>query len=287
MPELFGYDVQVRTAIDTLLRVFAGPLNFLDTSNEYAAGESERRIGLAIKEAGGLPEGFVLATKVDPDPDTGDFSGARVRRSVDESLDRLGLDRLDLVYLHDPERVEFDYAFGTGGPVDGLRALRTEGVVRHIGVAGGPIDLMRRYVGTGVFEVVITHNRFTLLDRSAEVLLAESAERGIPVVNAAPFGGGLLAKGPAAQPKYAYAMASDRLLAAVRRMSDACRVFDVPLSAAALQFSMHDSRVASTIVGMSAPERIEQTITLAQVAIPTELWDALNSIYDDHVAERV
>lgn len=285
MPDLFGYDVGLRTAVETLLRVFAGPLNFLDTSNEYAAGESERRIGLAIKEFGGLPAGFVLATKADPDPLTGDFSGERTRRSVGESLQRLGLDRLDLVYLHDPERIDFADAFRRGGPVDALRELRDEGVVGHIGVAGGPIELMRRYVETGAFEVVITHNRFTLLDRSAEPLLTESADRGIAVVNAAPFGGGILAKGPVAQPKYAYSPASDRMLAAVRRMDDDCRTFGVPLAAAALQFSMRDLRVDSTIVGMSAPGRVEQTIALAAVAIPTELWQILDTIFADSIAE--
>src|SRR5690606_38766569 len=106
-----------------------------------------------------LPDGFVLATKADADPVTGDFSGERVRRSVEESLERLGLDHVPLMYLHDPEfHITFEQAMAPGGPVEALIALREEGVIGHIGIAGGPIDLMRRYVRTGVFEVVLSHN---------------------------------------------------------------------------------------------------------------------------------
>jgi hypothetical protein len=164
---LYGYEVSTERALRTLRAVLAGPINFLDTSNNYGDGESERRIGVALREAGGLPDGFVLATKVDRDA-SGDFSGARVRRSLQESLERLGLERLALVYLHDPEHIAFEDGVAPGGPVQALVELQREGLIDHLGVAGGPIDLMRRYIQTGAFEVVITHNRFTLVDRSAE-----------------------------------------------------------------------------------------------------------------------
>jgi D-threo-aldose 1-dehydrogenase len=98
-PAQYGYEVSGDQAVATISRVLQGPLNFIDTSNNYGDGESERRIGKALAAAGGLPEGFVLATKVDPLPGSDDFSGARVRASVRESLQRLGLDSLQLVYL--------------------------------------------------------------------------------------------------------------------------------------------------------------------------------------------
>jgi len=104
--------------VATVRRAFAGPINFLDTSNGYSGGESERRIGAALAEAGGLPDGFVLATKVDRDGATGDFSGDQVRRSARESLERLGLDRIQLLYLHDPEHITYEEAMAPGGPVD-------------------------------------------------------------------------------------------------------------------------------------------------------------------------
>jgi D-threo-aldose 1-dehydrogenase len=274
MSALYGYEVSTERALRTLRAVLAGPINFLDTSNNYGDGESERRIGAALREAGGLPDGFVLATKVDRAA-SGDFSGARVRRSLQESLDRLGLERLALVYLHDPEHISFENGVAPGGPVQALVDLQREGLIDHLGVAGGPIDLMRRYIRTGAFEVVITHNRFTLVDRSAEPLLDEARELDVAVVNAAPFGGGVLAKGPAAVRDYAYGPAHPDVMARIEAMDAACARHDVPLAAAALQFSLGEPRVASTIVGISAPERVEETVALARWPIPAGLWDEL------------
>jgi D-threo-aldose 1-dehydrogenase len=274
MSALYGYEVSTERALRTLRAVLAGPINFLDTSNNYGDGESERRIGAALREAGGLPDGFVLATKVDRAA-SGDFSGARVRRSLQESLDRLGLERLALVYLHDPEHISFENGVAPGGPVQALVELQREGLIDHLGVAGGPIDLMRRYIRTGAFEVVITHNRFTLVDRSAEPLLDEARELDVAVVNAAPFGGGVLAKGPAAVRDYAYGPAHPDVMARIEAMDAACARHDVPLAAAALQFSLREARVASTIVGISAPERVEETVALARWPIPAGLWDEL------------
>jgi D-threo-aldose 1-dehydrogenase len=274
MSALYGYEVSTERALRTLRAVLAGPINFLDTSNNYGDGESERRIGAALREAGGLPDGFVLATKVDRAA-SGDFSGARVRRSLQESLDRLGLERLALVYLHDPEHISFEDGVAPAGPVQALVELQREGLIDHLGVAGGPIDLMRRYIRTGAFQVVITHNRFTLVDRSAEPLLDEARELDVAVVNAAPFGGGVLAKGPAAVRDYAYGPAHPDVMARIEAMDAACARHDVPLAAAALQFSLGEPRVASTIVGISAPERVEETVALARWPIPAGLWDEL------------
>src|SRR5580658_2834039 len=100
MPQVFGEEVDFERAVETVRHVFDSPINFLDTSNGYSHGESERRIGAAIAERGAVPPGFVIATKVDPDPLTGDYSGDRVRRSAEESLQRLGVDQFQLLYLH-------------------------------------------------------------------------------------------------------------------------------------------------------------------------------------------
>jgi D-threo-aldose 1-dehydrogenase len=280
MPGLYGYEVDAERAVATVLAVFEdGEINFIDTSNGYGEdGQSERRIGEALRRRGGLPAGAVLATKVDPDPKTGDFSGRRVRVSVEESLERLGIDRIQLLYLHDPERIAFEDGVGPGGPVEALVALRDEGVVDHLGVAGGPIDLMRRYIATGAFEAVITHNRYSLVDRSAEPLLRDAEERGVAVVNGAPYGGGILVKGPETQPKYGYRLASDITRERVRTMRRLCEERGVPLAAAALQFSLRESRIASTIVGVSDPARVQQTLELARHPIPEELWGLLEPL---------
>jgi D-threo-aldose 1-dehydrogenase len=284
MPETFEYSVGREQAHETLRAVFESPLNFLDTAASYGDGESERRIGEVLKDIGGLPEDYVLATKADRDLSTGDFSGDQMRRSVERSLKLLGLERLQLVYLHDPEylnepgREAYEYMMAAGGPVEMLTNSRDEGLIEHLGIAGGPIDLMIRFVETGLFEAVITHNRYTLVNRTAEPLLDVGAERGVAVLNAAPYGSGILAKGPDAYTRYEYKEAPQELVERVRAMQEACKEFDVPLAAAALQFSLRDPRSVSTIVGISRPERAAQTIELAAHPIPDELWERLGSL---------
>lgn len=278
MPETFEYSVGEERAGETLRAVFESPINFLDTAASYGNGESERRIGEVLGEIGGLPEGYVLATKADRDLETGEFSGEQMRRSVERSLRLLGLDRLQLVYLHDPEHESFERIMTPGGAAEALANLRDEGVIEHLGVAGGPVELMIRYVETGLFEAAITHNRYTLLDSSADPLLDVAARRGVAVLNAAPYGGGILARGPDVHTRYMYEEAPPGLIRRARELQEACREFDVPLSAAALQFSLRDRRIVSTIVGISRPERVEQTLELAARPIPDELWEMLEAL---------
>jgi D-threo-aldose 1-dehydrogenase len=279
MPALYGYEVGGDRAEATILATLRGPFNFMDTSNNYGRGSAERRIGRALTAAGGLPSGFVLATKVDADPDTGDFSGDRVKRSVAESLERLGLDRVQLMYLHDPEyHLTFAEAMARRGPVAALIALRDQGVLAHLGVAGGPVRLMREFIATGEFDAVLSHNRFTLVDRSAGPLMDDAWRRGMAFVNGAPYGGGMLAKGPDVQPKYAYRPASDAVRHAVRAMQRACAAYGVSLAAAALQFSLRDQRVASTVVGVSEPSRIGEITALMSEPVPDALWAELDTL---------
>jgi D-threo-aldose 1-dehydrogenase len=280
MPRLYSHEVAEQRAIETVLAVFQSPISFLDTSNGYGPnGESEIRIGKAISQNGGLPAGVVLATKVDADRRTGDFSGDRVRRSVEESFSRLGIDHCPLMHLHDPEHwIGFADAMKAGGPVEALIGLREEGVIGTIGIAMGELSLQRQLVATGAFEAVLNHNRFTLLDRSAEPLIEECNAAGIAYINAAPYGGGMLARGPDAMPRYAYRDARPAVLQAARDMERVCDAYGVPLAAAALQFSLRDTRVGSTVVGMSAPERIEETLALADFPIPDALWEELEPL---------
>jgi D-threo-aldose 1-dehydrogenase len=278
MPKTFAYSVTEENALATLRAAFSGPINFIDTAASYGDGESERRIGLALRELGGLPEGYVLGTKADRDMQTGDFSGEQIKRSVERSLRLLGLDRLQIVFLHDPEHTTFENVMQAGGALEALMQLKDQGVIKHLGVAGGPTDLEIRYVETGAFETVITHNRYTLLNRSAEPLLEIAARRGLAVLNAAPYGSGMLAKGPDAYARYAYQDAPATMVERTRKMAAICAEYGVPLAAAALQFSLRDPRITSTIVGMSRPERIPQTVELAQQPIPDEIWPRLDAI---------
>ena len=266
-------------AQQTLAFALAGPWT-IDTSNGY--GDSEARIGRALVAAGGLAAGGnpdrLLATKVDPVKGSSDFSGARVRESVRESMDRLGVDHLDLVSLHDPERIPFDDAMAADGPVQALLALRESGAIGHLGVAGGPVGLLRRFVDTGHFEAVVTHNRYTLVDRSAGPLLDQCAAQGIAVFNAAPFGGGFLTAGVDGPQSYCYRPATAAYLAARRAMAQLCAAVDVDLATAAVQFSLRDPRISSTIVGMSSRIQLEQSLRRATSPIPDELWQQLDEL---------
>jgi len=272
MPEIFGHDMPEADGIALVRAILDSPIRWIDTSNGYSGGESERRIGLAIQQHGGLPDDFLIATKVDALGN--DYSGARVRASVAESKQRLGLDHLPLVYLHDPEA--FDFA-SMRDAVETLMRLRDEGEIGHVGLAGGNVHEMARYLDLGGFEVLLTHNRWTLVDRSATDLLAQAERLGVAVVNAAVFGGGILAN-PAGSTKYGYREAAAETLQAVAQMDQACREHGTDLRTAALQFSLRDPRITATVVGFSRPSRLDDLSKALGQELPAELWERLESL---------
>ena len=278
LPHAFGYEVGREQALNTLRAVFAGPIRFLDTSNNYGDGRSEEYIGIVLREIGGLPADFLISTKADRDMKTGDFSGERMRRSVEESQRRLGMERFPLFFLHDPENAPFEYITAPGGALETLVKLRDEGVIEHLGVAGGPVDLLMRYVETGAFEAVLTHNRYNLLNREAEPLIQMAFERGLAILNAAPYGSGILAKGPSVFPRFTYRPASPEVLERARQLEAICARHGVPLAAAALQFSLRDPRIGSTIVGITHPIRVAQTLALATYPVPEEMWEEMKEV---------
>ncbi|TDE95133.1 aldo/keto reductase [Occultella glacieicola] len=258
--------------------LLTGGHTLIDTANMYGGGRSEVILGRAIAELGGVPAGVQVISKADRDLATGTFDRDRVLRSFEESTARLGLDTLPLYQLHDQYTITFAEAMGPGGAVQALVELREQGAVGAIGVAAGPTAMLADYVRTGVFEVLLTHNRYTLVDRSAAGLIAEAAERGMTVFNAAPFGGGLLAAGARPGATYAYRAAPDALLAWVTRLEELCAGFGVPVAAVALHFSARNPRVASTVVGVRSPERLAQTDALLATEVPEELWAEIDRL---------
>ncbi|MWV48933.1 aldo/keto reductase [Rathayibacter sp. VKM Ac-2803] len=267
-------------ALERVLDSAAGnrAVSVIDTSNEYALGHSERLIGEALRARGGVPEGITVVTKLDRDPQTGSFSAERMRRSLDESRERLGMDVLPLLYLHDPERISYDEAFADDGPVKALVAMKEAGVALSIGISGGPAPMLLHYVETGLFDAVITHNRFTLVDRSSEELLDASVDRGVVVVNAAVYGGGALARWPEPVKTYAYRPAPAEVVDAVAAMGAACERAGVPLAAAALQFSTRDPRVTTTVVGATTAEHYDAFVADDALEIPDALFDELAAL---------
>ncbi|MDQ3226945.1 MAG: aldo/keto reductase [Chloroflexota bacterium] len=289
MPEAFGYGVTEENALATIFAALDSPIPYIDTAALYGDGESERRVGLALRERGGLPANAFLQTKQGRNPQNNDNSGETVKRRMERSLQLLGVDRIEVVYLHDQEWTTFDDAFAPGGPMAVLQQFRDEGVIGHLGVAGGPIPLQIQYIETGVFDAVIHHNRYTLLNRSAEPLIEAASARGIAVLNAAPYGSGVLVKGPDDYPRYAYQQASAEMIDRVRRFAAISESYGVSLAATALQFSTRDPRITATIVGMSRPDRITDTLAYLTTPIPDALWEEIATIpfdMDDPEANR-
>jgi D-threo-aldose 1-dehydrogenase len=255
--------------------LLASTIGNVDTSNAYAGGRSEELLGSAIARAGGLPAGTLVYSKADSDPETGVFDGDRVRRSLDESLTRLGLDSLPVYHLHDPYTIGFDEAMAPGGPVDALIALRDQGTIGAIGIASGTIGQVHDYVATGVFDAVLSHNRLTLVDRTAEKTFRLANDLGMTVFNAAPFGGGTLANGSSdygyreMPPAFAAHLAAVRALAAEQ---------GVDLAAAALRFSLRSPLVTTTVVGITSVDRLDDLPRLLEAVVPDDFFEAVEAL---------
>jgi D-threo-aldose 1-dehydrogenase len=276
MPENFGHEVAEADAIALVGEVLRSGIRTIDTSNGYSDGRSEERIGRAIAESGGLPADVTVITKVDARD--GDYSGERVRRSLAESAERLGISPLPLVHLHDPEFHDFGAMTAPGGAVEALVQAKERGEIGHIGLAGGDVHEMRRYLDLGVFEVLLVHNRWTLVDRSAGPLLERADSLGVGIVNAAVLGGGILADETERTTNYGYRPASPETLDSIARMRAVCRRWDTSLAAASIRFSTRDPRIASTIVGISRPSRIPPTLDAASLELPDEFWAELEDL---------
>jgi D-threo-aldose 1-dehydrogenase len=258
----------------------ASPFRQLDTGNNYAMGRSEQLLGDAIAAAGGLPANKVVFSKADQDADTGVFDGERVLRSFEETTGRLGLDTLPLFHLHDPYTISVSEGMAKGGPVEALLRLRDEGRVGAIGIAAGEHALVEEYIRTDVFDAVLSHNRWTLVDRTAETILALATERGMTVFNAAPFGGGILAGSTFRGDTYGYQPASAEFLAHLDAVRALCADAGVSVAGAALAFSMLEPRIHSTVVGIYSQHRLDELPALLDTAIPTGFWEALDALGD-------
>jgi D-threo-aldose 1-dehydrogenase len=290
MPDTYGYSVDVARGLATIRAILAAPDGFIDTSRNYGLGRSEALIGQVVRELGGWPRGRILSTKLDRDMQTLRFDGARARRSIEESLEALGVDHVDILHLHDPEHVtDLTDVTRPDGALRELVRMKEEGLADAIGLAAGRIDIMMPILRDWDLDVIITHSRYTLVNRNADPLIDLARSRGMAVLNAAPYASGALARGVAKAQRYAYQAPTPEMLAPVARVEQVCASHGVPLGAAALQFSMRDPRIASTICGVSRPERVAETIGWANWPIGEEVWKELLALpfaTDDPEATR-
>ncbi|MBY6210347.1 aldo/keto reductase [Microbulbifer agarilyticus] len=279
IPDLYGYEVDEARALDTIRAILERPDGFIDTARVYAMGRSEERIGKVVSELGGWPEGRVLATKLDMDGESRVFDGHQARKSFEQSLEALCVDRVDILYVHDVEyAANLSDVTREGGALDVLFKLKEEGLATAVGLAAGNIDVMMPIVRDRDFDALLTHNRHTLVNNNAAPMIELAKSKGISVLNAAPFGGGILSKGSSAQNHYAYREAEEKTLALVRAVEEVCVRHDVPLGAVALQSSLRDPDVTSTVCGVTWPEHVRQAYEWADWPIDDAVWQELAKI---------
>jgi D-threo-aldose 1-dehydrogenase len=286
-------DEEAAAAVD---RAWAGGIRYFDTAPHYGLGLSERRLGAALRDR--PRELFAISTKVgrvlEPNPQPGgsdlaaggfavpdtlrrrfDFGAAAVRPSLEHSLERLGLDRVDLAYVHDPDD-HVDEALA--GAIPELIRMRDEGMVAAVGVGMNQWQAPLRMVRETDIDVVMLAGRWTLLDRSGQPLLDECAARGVAVVAAAPFNSGLLARPwPQDGAFFDYGPASPDVLARARALATVCERHGVSLPDAAIQFPLRHPAVVSVVSGMRTGEQVVSTLARFAAAVPDEAWTELDA----------
>ncbi|GAA5196224.1 aldo/keto reductase [Microbacterium jejuense] len=273
-------------------------IRYFDTAPHYGLGLSERRLGAFLQTK--PRDEFVVSTKAgrllrpNPDDDGGldlaadfhvptalrrewDFSAAGIRASLDESLERLGLDRVDVLYLHDPERHDLDLALREAFPA--LQQLRDGGAVDAVGIGSMVSSALVAAVEGADLDLIMIAGRYTLLEQSAaDEVLPACRVHGTGVVTASVFNSGLLAKDePSRDDRYEYGRIPDELWDRLQRILAVCRAHGVPLPAAAVQFTLREPAVRSVVVGGSRPEQLRRNAELMAVEIPAALWDDLAS----------
>ena len=275
---------------------WAAGIRYYDTAPHYGLGLSERRLGafLATKPRGE----FVLSTKVGrllrPNPDhdgeldlandfavpaalkrVWDFSAEGIRASLDESLERLGLDRVDVLYLHDPDKHDLDAADREAYPA--MMALRDEGRVGAVGVGSMSVDALTRAARTPGLDLLMVAGRLTLAEQPAAAEVVPAAlDNGIRLVAAGVYNSGLLAtNAPSADGRYEYGGVPPALLAHVQQIAAICAKRGVELPVAALQYTLRIEPVVSVVFGSGKPEQVTQTARRAAEAVPEELWTDL------------
>lgn len=248
----------------TLDRALELGVNFWDTAPLYGRGRSETLIGryLASMRGGTAP---IVATKVGYLPEGFDYSYDAAMRGLEGSLKRLGVDRLTLVHLHDIERVPLERSMGRGGAFQALRRMQNEGVITHLGVSGGPPEVLLAAIETREFATVLTHNRYNLLDDSAgRQLIPRAAELGLGVINGGPFATGILATGPKPGSHVAYREAPPEVLERVATMQEFFEASGLKLLEAAIGFSLANMHIGVTIPGARSPQELEDAVAVSE-----------------------
>ena len=277
---------------DTVLTAIDNGINFIDTAPHYGKGTSEVRIGKAL--AGRDRSTFVISTKIgrllvpsttdideffmDADNTVErkyDFSASGVRQSLEGSLERLGMDSVEILFIHDPD-ANADEAILEAYPE--LDRMRSEGIIKAIGVGMNQCETPTRVIKETDIDMVLIAGRYSLLDQKAlEGLLPTALERNVDIIAAGVFNSGILAN-PVKGATYDYVPASDELLAKAVRIREVLDGHNVSLTSAALQFPLRHPAVKSVLVGCRSAAEVAKNIAEFDKTIENKVWDDLVSV---------
>ena len=279
------------TGLRVVERAWEAGIRFFDTAPLYGHGLAETRLGKVLRHK--PRDEFTFATKVgrllraDAQPEPGqsfrgvppinpvfDFSYDGVMRSFEESLERLGLDRIDILHIHDPDD-HFDEAID--GAYRALARLRADGVIKAVGAGMNQAEMLTRLAREGDFDCFLLAGRYTLLDQiGLKELLPECLERGIAIIAGGVYNSGILAD-PKPGAYYNYRTAPADLVDRAQRIRDVCTRHGVPLRAAAVQFPLGHPAVTSVLVGCRSVEEVDDNIAMFEYEIPPPLWQELKA----------
>ncbi|MBC8872932.1 MAG: aldo/keto reductase [Planctomycetes bacterium] len=292
---MFGLLEDKQAAVATVEHAYNKGARYFDLAPMYGYGQAETLFGQFLKT---VPrDSFVLSTKVgdmfeagEKDPDNkhveiwiteekmhsySDFSRDGVLRCFEGSLQRLGIDRVDILFIHDPDvQDRYQEVMDEGFPT--LAQLRDQGVVRAIGVGMNSVDMMIHFANNADFDCFLVAGRYTLLDQAAlGQLLPICESKQIGVIIGGAYNSGILATGTKEGALYDYVPARPPILEKVRRIEAVCRAHQVPLQAAALQFPFGHPTVASNIPGTRSKARFDQNFDMMSFPIPADFWAEL------------
>ena len=286
-------------ALDAVSAAWDGGIRYFDTAPHYGLGLSEKRLGMAL--ASKPREQYVISTKVGrelvPNPHyageldmENDFAVPAtlmrkpsynydgIRRSLESSLERLGMDYVDIIYIHDPDAYDLHPMLDSALPA--VERLRSEGVVKAVGIGSKSVEALTRGVRDADLDVIMVAGRYTLLEQpAADELFPICLERSTDVVLAAPFNSGILAKSnPTQSGRYEYGTVPSDLLEKAQRISQVAQSYGVELPAAALQFPLRHPAVVNVVAGASNRMQIEQSIRYMAQDIPEAMWEELEHL---------
>lgn len=282
-------------ALATVLAAWDAGVRYFDTAPHYGLGLSEQRLGAVLRDK--PRDEFIISTKVgrllEPNPAGGrdsegfdvpattrrvwDFSEAGIRRSIEESLERLGLSYVDIVYLHDPDVHDLHAGITQGLPA--LEKLRSEGLVSAIGVGTNSAEAALKCIEAADLDLVMLAGRYTLLEQPDVPLLERCVARRTGVVSVGAYNSGLLARPEVPDDAhYNYGQAPSAVLERARALAAICRDFGVELPTAALQFPLRHPAVVNVTVGATSPEQMVTNAERMDQPVPEELWAALEGL---------